>query len=233
MNITAEIIKDSLSPYGERITTFKLKAPSSLARMLADYKMLSVHHRHGSIVVTGTEFETFFQETSADTTEKSVRDVAVELQASYDRSMPDLVGFGGWHIPYGDNLIDSIVVSTATWAVINGALLPETLEYNLALLEFKIKVALAHCWMADATPPANANDYDNAVVLCDTILGINGSDMKASEHIAYAVRDNALHDNIRGWLSYRRKLADKTALTVAETPQRIHEVGGLIPTGGG
>lgn len=79
------------------------------------------------IIVTGTEWDNFFNLRTAPDVQPDFRETALEMKALYDESEPHILRLGEWHIPFGDrisdglNLLDTLRISSARCARISYA----------------------------------------------------------------------------------------------------------------
>ncbi len=161
------------------------------------------------IILTGTEFENFFALRCHPDAQPEIQELAYKMRDAYHSNTPEPLGFNGWHIPFGDQIDDVRILTTTQWIEKNSELKPETMEYALALLDYRIRIAIARCARISYLTFEGKDDYNADLTLCDRLFGSNPKHLSPTEHVAFAARDQAFHKNYRGWVQFRAVLEDK------------------------
>lgn len=74
------------------------------------------------LVLSGTDFEHFFELRNNENAQKSFRDIAAEMEELYRNNKPDELKYGDWHIPFdeffpdGSSLTDKLKIAVARCA---------------------------------------------------------------------------------------------------------------------
>lgn len=190
------------------------------ARVLAE---LGVHKEYANrllepflwhtAIITATEFENFFNLRCHPNATEPFRVVAEMMRGAMVASVPSLIGFDEWHLPYVT--VDDLVAPTP-----NGMISSDHL----------VKVSVGRCARVSYLTHDGRRDQDEDVRLHDTLLG-NGH-MSPLEHVArpaehedldlalikfsdlaYEVADDPYVDpakmqfgNFTGWVQYRKTI---------------------------
>lgn len=142
-----------------------------------------------SVILTGTDFENFFNLRIHPAAEIHINELAVCMQETMDVSEPSLKEFGELHIPF----VDMMDVSDGLNA--------EVLELEDSL----IKVSVARCArLSYQTVGDNPKiDYKADINLHDRLLEMKH--LSPFEHVALC-KENKRYANFKGWQSYRNAL---------------------------
>jgi hypothetical protein len=153
------------------------------------------------VIITGTEWENFFNLRCGEATHPDFRAIAWEMKGQYDSHVPHEIRPGQWHIPMSEGLAKS-----------HGS---STMKFTDAL-----KVATArHARLSYATHDGEFS-FDRDVSLHDGL--VKDQHKSPFEHSAMAVSQNSSMPgfsylltgelvntrNYRGWFSYRGHLED-------------------------
>lgn len=142
-----------------------------------------------SVILTGTDFENFFNLRIHPAAEIHINELAVCMQDTMDVSEPSLKEFGELHIPFV-GMMD-----------VSDGLNAEVLELEDSL----IKVSVARCArLSYQTVGDNPKiDYKADINLHDRLLEMKH--LSPFEHVALC-KENKRYANFKGWQSYRNAL---------------------------
>jgi thymidylate synthase ThyX len=140
------------------------------------------------VIVTATDWENFFSLRAHGDAEIHIQKLAYMMLDDYNKSTPKTLKKGEWHIPFGDKF-DSERLSK--------------LETDNA----KVKIASARCARISYNNFHGKDDYEADIKLHDRL--ISSGHASPFEHCAGAMDDDNYHGNFKGFIQYRKMLADE------------------------
>lgn len=143
-----------------------------------------------SVIVSATEWTNFFGLRCHPDAQPEFRHVAEMMRDAYERSMPEEVDEGGWHMPYltedERDLIDC--------------------RGGLALAD-AIKVSTARCARVSYLNHDGERDVGSDLGLHDKLT--TSGHWGPFEHVAMALGASLQSGNFYGWSQYRKQFADE------------------------
>lgn len=140
-----------------------------------------------TVIVSATEWENFFALRAHEAADIHIQDLAHQMLIEYNKSNPQMLKAGQWHIPFGD-LIDLVRVNP----IVENPEDPDLIEMAL------IKIASARCARISYSPFGEESKYD---YLKDFDLHDRLASMghwSAFEHCARAMTDEEYDSCVRG-----------------------------------
>lgn len=159
-------------------------------------------------IVSATEFQNFFALRAHKDAQPEIRVLAEQMLDLYNKSNPQILNPGEWHIPFSDriNENDNVFIELDNEAEYMG-------DYNLcdknAYNELKIKIAIARCARVSYFNFEGKDDYAADIKLCDRLFGSIPRHLSPTEHVAQAVEDKGFIANFRGFKQYRKFFEDE------------------------
>ena len=143
-----------------------------------------------TVIATGTDWENFFALRAHPAAEIHIADLAHKMLDAYNASNPKVLGYGEWHIPFGDRFDDSRLVGSTVdsgWDELEG---------------LKVKIATARCARVSYMNFEGKDDYQADLKLHD-ILATQGH-WSPFEHCAEYKAYDGYYGNFKGFLQYRK-----------------------------
>lgn len=154
------------------------------------------------IIMTATEIENFFALRAHKDAQPEIRVLAEQMLELYNKSTPQFLTPGDWHIPFGDKINENnnVFIELDNEAEYMG-------DYNLcskeAYNELKIKIAIARCARVSYFNYQGKDDYAADIKLCDRLFGSVPRHLSPTEHVAQATKENNFIANFKGFKQYR------------------------------
>ena len=144
---------------------------------------------HIQVVCTATEWDNFYSLRAHKDAQPEIQALAYAMQDAQDKSIPNILQSGQWHIPY---------------------ILDEEKDLPNAV---KVKLSTARCarvsyWYHDGKLPSVEQDWH----LHDRLVGSKPIHASPTEHQAICMNDLKVYKNFVGWEQYRSFV--EKALTV-------------------
>jgi thymidylate synthase ThyX len=144
------------------------------------------------VILSGTEFENFFKLRAHPDAQPEIQALAYLMLDQYNKSTPNKLDYGQWHIPFGDKMDEDRLKSLAR----------SKNEVDLDL--FKVKIATARCARVSYINFEGKDDYEADIKLCDRLFASEPKHLSPAEHCAQAMDDNKFIGNFRGFCQYRK-----------------------------
>lgn len=181
----------------EAVLNFKLPITKQLRNRLLEPFMW---HR---VIISATEFENFFALRAHKDAEIHIVRLAELMLEEYNKSIPQKLKEGEWHIPFGDTIdedrINSIIYGEA-----------DTFhDYLNHIQKLKIKIAIARCARVSYFNFEGKDDYEADIKLCDRLFGNIPRHLSPTEHVAQAMDSSDFIGNFRGFKQYRKFFQDE------------------------
>lgn len=138
---------------------------------------------HITVLCTATEWENFFSLRSHPEAQPEFEKLASLMLERYNSNEPKYLGFGEWHIPFGDQYLDNVSQEDA------------------------IKICTARAARVSYNNFLGSIDFKKDIDLHDKLL--QSGHMSPFEHCAEAVDRTEGLGNFRGWLQYRKTIRDE------------------------
>lgn len=135
-------------------------------------------------IVTATEWSNFFALRCAPTAQPEIRKIAIMMRDLYNESVPNLVEWHSWHLPYIDNA--------------DRQAFKKEIEVNN--WENLCNISAARCARVSYLTHDGKRDYDADLQLFDKLVG--PGHMSPLEHVA--APSNGWHGNFNGWKQLRK-----------------------------
>lgn len=158
---------------------------------------------HIRIILTGTEYENWFALRAHPDAQPEIQALAYQMLEAYNASEPKFLRPGEWHIPFGDQIDNNRLHQRYV------AMLPHHEVHFNALLEGRIKVAIARCARISYLNFEGKDDYAADIKLCDRLFGSVPRHLSPTEHVAQCEDHDRFVANFRGWKQYRATFPDQ------------------------
>lgn len=162
------------------------------------------------IILSGTEFENFFALRAHPDAQPEIQALAYKMLEEYNKSIPRRLKAGEWHIPFGDKVEDSKLLSVFDKIYnpppVCGCFIDPCEE---RLEEMKIKIAIARCARISYFNFEGKDDYAADITLCDRLFGSVPRHLSPTEHVAQAQDDDQFIGNFAGFKQYRYMFDDQ------------------------
>ena len=100
MPYDAQVVADSVSPQGTRLTTVVVTHPSSVRDQLLAYRMFSRNSVGNRTVITATEWDNFLSLRANPHANPKLVEVAERIYGAIEASEPNVISEGKWHLPF-------------------------------------------------------------------------------------------------------------------------------------
>lgn len=127
---------------------------------------------HIKIVLTGTEFENWFELRNHPQAHPEIQELARMMKFAMDDSTPSHLQPGQWHIPFGDN-IDTSSIDRTTFS-----------DWKLQKDMIELKVSVARCARVSYNNFLGNNDLESDLYLYNTLVGSTPLHASPAEHQA-------------------------------------------------
>lgn len=150
------------------------------------------------VIVTATEYENFFGLRAHPDAEIHIARLAEVMLEAYNKSKPQLLQPGEWHIPFGDNMdkerVQALVDADAS---------------KPSFQDIQIKIATARCARLSYIPfrEEDRYNYKADVTMYENLLK-NGH-LSPFEHCAQSATDMVYSGNFHGFLQYRKMFSNE------------------------
>ncbi len=157
-----------------------------------------------TVIATATDFENFFALRAHVDAEIHIAELAYRMLEEYNKSTPQQLKEGEWHVPFGnkfelDRLIPLAIQEELT---LNLPLNNDT--FHMALSNIKIKIATARCARISYLNYEGKDDYEADIKLCDRLFGTIPRHLSPAEHVAEATSHNNYIGNFCGFKQFRK-----------------------------
>ncbi len=160
------------------------------------------------IILSGTEFENFFALRVHPDAQPEIQELARQMLEQYNASTPKFLNPGEWHIPFGDNINEKILIDGAL-TKIHGEKWWDRLDGDVEIENAKIKIAIARCARISYFNYEGKDDYEADIKLCDRLFGSIPRHLSPTEHVAQALDESKFIGNFCGFKQYRYMFADQ------------------------
>lgn len=158
-----------------------------------------------TVIVTASEWGNFFALRAHYAAEIHIQEIAYMMLEEYNKSNPMLLGFGEWHIPFGDSVDIDRLMETKQWKETTNGLAEVMLnDMQTYINDCKLKIATARCARISYNTFEGKDDYDADIELHDRLQ--NAGHMSPFEHCAKAVQYTNCN-NFNGFKQYRMNFA--------------------------
>ena len=167
---------------------------------------------HIRIILSGTEFENFFALRAHKDAQPELQKLAYLMLEEYNKSEPQILQPGEYHIPFGDKLdndkVNKIVANKYKEDTKNN-LINSYGWIDKLINETKIKIAIARCARVSYYNFDGKDDYEADIKLCDRLFSNNPKHLSPTEHVAQALDNPERIGNFTGWKQYRYFFLDQ------------------------
>lgn len=157
-----------------------------------------------TVLITATEFDNFFELRDHEAAEIHIQALARTMKESMSLSVPKELAVGEWHMPYGDNIDTSDLITSLE---LSEVFLQNKLSYS-KIQELKLNISTARCARISYETLGNEPkiDYKADLRLYNTLL--ESKHFSPFEHCAVVQEDNKLYKNFKGWKQFRGVLEE-------------------------
>lgn len=160
-----------------------------------------------TVIVTATDYENFFALRAHPDAEIHIADLADKMLYEYNKSKPNHLKPGEWHVPFGDRIekdrLSDLIVKPAMMSISDGE------RWNSQYLELTKKIAVARCARTSYYNFDGKDDYMADINLCDRLFGSNPKHLSPTEHVAQAIDEKIYIGNFCGFKQYRKFFKDE------------------------
>jgi len=163
---------------------------------------------HMTVIATATEHENFFALRAHKDAQPEFQRLAYIMLEEYQKSVPNKLNAGDWHIPFGDKFDHRRI-----WELVQKSThekLPNTAEIftgkyfndENVFREMVLKIATARCARVSYLNFEGKDDYEADVALASRLAG--SGHWSPFEHCARAMEAATPSGNFVGWKQYRK-----------------------------
>ena len=160
------------------------------------------------VLLSGTEFDNFFELRCHKDAQREIQAVAVAMRDAMNKSRPQQLDDGEWHIPFGDGLdysrmqlfINEEIKDLNEKCV--GVTSHQIEKYALNIV--KCKIAVARCARVSYLNFHGKDDYSSDLTLFSNLVGSRPRHLSPLEHVAQAMDNNRFDANFRGFRQLRK-----------------------------
>ncbi len=150
------------------------------------------HH----VIISATEWDNFFHQRRHKDAQPEMRYAADAIFSAREASKPKLVGYGEWHLPYGDRFS---IPGSSTQFLLSG--FPPDVQ-----LEMLKKICVGRCARVSYLTHDGVIDIAADIALFDRLSGQDPGHWSPLEHVATPVdwtKTGAVRGNFKGWRQLR------------------------------
>jgi len=151
-----------------------------------------------TVIITGTDFENYFALRSHEDAEIHIQELAYKMLDAYNKSNPNSLYIGDWHIPFGDKFDRNRLTDIIS-------------KYNLDETMAKVAIATARCARVSYYNFEGTDDYEKDIALHDRLLKSKPMHSSPAEHCAVCMGHDKYIGPFRGWKQYRKFLNGENA----------------------
>jgi thymidylate synthase ThyX len=152
---------------------------------------------HITVLATTTEHENFFSLRAHKDAQPEFQQLAYIMLDEYQKSVPNKLEVGQWHIPFGDKFEEVRLVSLN-----NSNYDVESPDWHKGMTELRLKIATARCARVSYLNFDGKDDYSADVALADRLA--SSGHWSPFEHCAQAMETATVSGNFIGWKQYRK-----------------------------
>ena len=141
-------------------------------------------YTHITVICTATEYGNFFNLRAEKSAQPEIQELAFQMLAAYQVSVPAFLNPGEWHLPFADKLLDVSLT-----------------------LQQKLEICTARAARVSYMTFDNVISYEKDKELHDNLI-INGH-ASPLEHSAQALDNSEFCGNFRGWKQYRKFISNE------------------------
>jgi hypothetical protein len=158
-----------------------------------------------TVILSATDFENFFALRAHVDAEIHMQKLAELMLEEYNKSVPNELKEGEWHIPFGDSFDNERLENLG--ALVFG----ESFDSNRYQLidELKRKIAVARIARLSYYNFEGKDDYGADLKLCDGLFGSVPRHLSPTEHVAQATGGSEFIGNFKGFKQYRKFFKDE------------------------
>lgn len=169
-------------------------------------------------IVSATEIQNFFALRAHKDAQPEIRVLAEKMLDLYNKSNPQILKPGEWHIPFGDKLDEEKLILSnkerynKELEKVGNPHFHNAWENSLIqklVEEDKKKIAIARCARVSYFNFEGKDDYAADIKLCDRLFGSIPRHLSPTEHVAQAVESGDFIANFRGFKQYRKFFEDE------------------------
>lgn len=177
-----------------------------------------------TVILSGTDFNNFFALRAHNDAEIHICELANKMLEEYNKSEPQSLKAGEWHIPFGDNMDNERICPLAhRLSESRGNIRGEFNGFDRASLDIKMKIAVARCARISYYNFEGKDDYEADIKLCDRLFGSVPRHMSPTEHVAQSLNSDSFYGNFRGFKQYRKFFSDENILEDSRVIKKIYK----------
>jgi thymidylate synthase ThyX len=184
-------------------------------------------------LITGTDWQNFFALRAHEDAEIHIQELAYKMLDEYNKSTPELLQPGEWHIPFGKTF-DKVRLYTqieADYGIYDSVIAFNEERYASDIQLYKVMISTARCARTSYLNNEGTDDYMKDIELHDRLLKQQPIHASPAEHCAQAmtdiewsahrictlgnetiISDHGRLRNFKGWKQYRTMLPHDTAV---------------------
>lgn len=147
---------------------------------------------HIRIVLTGTEFDNWFELRDHPAAHPEIQALARAIKEAYEGSTPVMLQPGEWHIPYGDNIPELEYMKEGYVETATGG-------YPVGKLYAQLRTSVARCARVSYNNFDGASSYAKDAELYSKLLNNRPLHASPAEHQARVPHPNELQYLATGW----------------------------------
>ena len=181
----------------EAVSMAELLSEQGLTKQIVN-RLLEPFMWH-TVIVTASEWENFFALRAHEAAEIHIQHLAHMMLDEYNKSTPNLLNVGEWHIPFGKIMDEDRIEHEIRSEMEDPAY--QITEEDIAAA--KLQIATARCARVSYTNYEGKDDY-GADIRLHTLLSSMGH-WSPFEHCAKAMEANYFSGNFCGFEQYRKE----------------------------
>lgn len=158
-------------------------------------------------IITSTDYGNFTGLRAHNDAEIHIADLAYKMLDEYNKSEPQRLNPGDWHVPFGDKIDESRM-----FEVMGDKEYVEAHKGDNSYFlkeDFKRRVAVARCGRISYNNFEGKDDYAADIKMCDRLFGSIPRHLSPAEHVAQAIEENKYIGNFRGFKQIRKFFLDE------------------------
>lgn len=160
------------------------------------------------MIITATEFDNFFQLRCHQAAQPEIRELAFKMMDAYNKSEPVELGEGDWHAPYvghlrrslltDDQIETKLLISASCCAQVSFRSVDDSEEKAIRLTNMLL-----------SSVPPHASPFESIAMATDPDPEFTGLPKPPFTHVDCF--GNFWSGNLRGWVQYRKLLAQRSS----------------------
>ena len=161
-----------------------------------------------TVIISATDYENFFALRAHQDAEIHIEALAKVMLEEYNKSEPNKLSVGEWHIPFGDK-IDEKRAMEAVGITDDGSDDFTSLQLCKVFTEAKKKISIARCARISYLNFEGKDDYVADIKLCNRLYQNIPRHLSPTEHVAQALDTDEYIGNFCGFKQQRKMFLDE------------------------